>query len=257
MQDLRVTLIQQQLAWEEPGDNRRQFAELLAAAAPATDLILLPEMFTTGFSMNAIANAEPAGGDTEDWLQAQAREYDCAVAGSIAVRVGDDVYNRLIFATAEGVQHYDKRHLFRMAGEHRRYASGKERVVLSWRGWRIKPEVCYDLRFPVFSRNRDDYDLLFFVANWPSPRAFHWRCLLQARAIENLACVVGVNRIGSDANGLDYCGDSLAFSERGEALADLADRAAVETVCFSGEALSAYRAAFPAQLDADNFELDL
>ncbi|MEE4277917.1 MAG: amidohydrolase [Halieaceae bacterium] len=255
MHDLRVTLVQHPLAWENPADNRRQFEELLAAAAPQTDLILLPEMFTTGFSMNALANAEPAGGPTQDWMQRLAREHDCAVAGSIAVESGDAVFNRLLFVSADTVTTYDKRHLFRMAGEHKRYAMGCERVLVEWRGWRIKPEVCYDLRFPVFSRNRGDYDLLFFVANWPAPRAHHWRTLLQARAIENLACVVGVNRIGSDANGLDYVGDSLAIDARGILLADLADRDAVETVTFSAAELESYRKAFPAHMDADEFEL--
>jgi predicted amidohydrolase len=249
--------VQHPLAWENPADNRRQFEELLANAAPATDLILLPEMFTTGFSMNALANAEAAGGPTQDWMQRLAQKYDCALAGSIAVESGDAVFNRLLFATPDSVTPYDKRHLFRMAGEHKRYAMGGDRVIVEWRGWRIKPEVCYDLRFPVFSRNRGDYDLLFYVANWPAPRAHHWRTLLQARAIENLACVVGVNRIGSDANGLDYVGDSLAVDARGTLLADLADRDAVETVSFSGEALRAYRESFPAHMDADDFELSL
>ena len=257
MHDLRVTLVQHPLAWENPEDNRHQFEQLLAAAAPATDLILLPEMFTTGFSMNALANAEPAQGPTQDWMQSVARRHDCAVAGSVAVAVEGAVYNRLLFATPDAVTPYDKRHLFRMAGEHKRYAAGGERVIVEWRGWRIKPEVCYDLRFPVFSRNRNDYDLLFFVANWPAPRAHHWRTLLQARAIENLAAVVGVNRIGSDANGLDYVGDSLAIDARGRLLADLADRDAVETVTFSGADLCAYREAFPAHLDADAFSLTL
>jgi predicted amidohydrolase len=257
MRDLRVTLVQHSLAWENPGDNRDQFTSLLEAATPSTDLILLPEMFTTGFSMNALANAEAPGGETESWMQDLARRYDCAVAGSIAVKVGDDVFNRLLFATGNGVTPYDKRHLFRMAGEHKRYAPGRERVIVEWRGWRIKPEVCYDLRFPVFSRNRNDYDLLFFVANWPSPRAAHWRLLLQARAVENLACVVGVNRVGSDAKGLDYVGDSLAIDARGALLADLADREAIETVTFSGEELVKYREKFPADLDADDFQLTL
>lgn len=255
MQDLRVTLVQQKLAWESAEDNRAQFASLLESEALQSDLILLPEMFTTGFSMNALANAEQPGGETEQWLQSMARRYDCAVSGSIAVREGEEVFNRLLFATPDEVSHYDKRHLFRMAGEHKRYAAGRERVVLEWRGWRIKPEVCYDLRFPVFSRNRNDYDLLFFVANWPAPRAAHWRALLLARAIENLACVVGVNRIGSDANGLDYSGDSLAIDARGQMLADLADSASVETVRFSGDELLAYRERFPAHEDADAFML--
>jgi predicted amidohydrolase len=257
MRDLRVTLVQHPLVWENPGDNRRHFEALLTEVAPVTDLILLPEMFTTGFSMNALANAELPGGDTEVWMQELAQRHDCALSGSIAVKDGDAVYNRLLFATPEQVTHYDKRHLFRMAGEDKRYASGQDRVIVEWRGWRIKPEVCYDLRFPVFSRNRNDYDLLFFVANWPAPRAAHWRTLLQARAIENIACVVGVNRVGSDAKGLDYVGDSLAIDARGRLLADLEDREAIETVTFSGEALLAWRENFPAHLDADDFSLVL
>jgi len=175
----------------------------------------------------------------------------------VATAEQDKVYNRLLFVTPESVQVYDKRHLFRMAGEHNHYAGGRQRVVVNWRGWRIKPEVCYDLRFPVFSRNRDDYDLLFYVANWPSPRAHHWRVLLQARAIENLACVVGVNRVGSDDNGLSYSGDSLAFDQHGAVIDDLKDQATVQTMCFSGEALCAYREKFPTPLDADDFSISL
>ena len=165
------------------------------------------------------------------------------------------MYNRLLFATPETVHHYDKRHLFRMAGEHKRYAAGGERVVLDWHGWRIKPEICYDLRFPVFSRNREDYDLLFYVANWPARRAVHWRSLLVARAIENQACVVGVNRIGADANGLTYSGDSLAIDARGELVADLQDRPEVCTVTFSAAELNDYRSSFPCHMDADDFTL--
>jgi predicted amidohydrolase len=257
MRDLRVTLVQEALFWEQPQANREKFARLLQAAAPRTDLILLPEMFTTGFSMNSRANAEPAGGETQHWMSDLARTFDCAVAGSVATEEGGAVFNRLLFATPEHVYRYDKRHLFRMAGEHEHYASGSERVIIEWREWRIKPEVCYDLRFPVFSRNRGDYDLLFYVANWPSPRAEHWRTLLKARAIENLACVVGVNRIGSDANGHAYSGDSLAFDQSGAVLADLAADAAVTTVCCSGSSLLAYRDRFPTQLDADQFSLQI
>jgi predicted amidohydrolase len=255
MRNLKVTLVQSELAWERPADNRQQFEELFTRHLPTTDLVLLPEMFTTGFSMNALANAEEPGGESEQWMVAMAARHECAVAGSIAVREGEEVFNRLLFATPDGVQHYDKRHLFRMAGEHKRYAAGSQRVVVQWRGWRIKPEVCYDLRFPVFSRNRGDYDLLFYVANWPAPRAAHWRALLQARAIENQACVVGVNRIGSDANGKDYSGDSLAFDARGECLVDLADWSEVATVSFSADALREYRESFPCHLDADDFNL--
>jgi predicted amidohydrolase len=255
VQDLTVTLIQCELAWEQPADNRRQFEDLLADADSNTDIVVLPEMFTTGFSMNALGNAEPPGGDTEQWMADIARSRNCAVTGSIAVREGDAVFNRMLFATPDAVHHYDKRHLFRMAGEHKRYSAGKERIIVEWRDWRIKPEICYDLRFPVFSRNREDYDALIYVANWPARRAAHWRSLLIARAIENQACVVGVNRIGADANGLTYSGDSLAIDSRGELLADLQDRAEVREVTFSASALIEYRKEFPCHRDADDFTL--
>ena len=256
MQDLSITLMQRELAWEQPADNRRQIEEAIAGLDRAGDLVLLPEMFTTGFSMNALANAEPPGGDTEQWLGQLARRHDCALSGSIAVRDGEGVYNRMLFATPQGVQYYDKRHLFRMAGEHKRYRAGRERVIVSWRGWRILLQVCYDLRFPVFSRNRNDYDLALYVANWPAQRRQHWRQLLVARAIENLACVVGVNRIGSDANGLEYSGDSLAVAADGTLLKDMENENGTARVVLDGAALHAYRESFPCQLDADSFQLD-
>lgn len=256
MQDLSVTLIQCELAWEQPQDNRRHIEAILDRLDHATDLIVLPEMFTTGFSMNALANAEQPGGLTEQWLQAMARRLDCAMTGSIAVHADGGVYNRMMFVTPQCVQHYDKRHLFRMAGEHKRYLPGKERVIVQWRGWRILLQVCYDLRFPVFSRNREDYDLAVYVANWPALRRLHWRQLLQARAIENLSCVVGVNRIGSDARGLDYSGDSLAVAADGELLRDLANENGAARIVLDGAALQLYREGFPCQLDADSFQLE-
>jgi predicted amidohydrolase len=256
MQDLNATLIQCELAWEQPEDNRQQIGAIIAGLEQATDLIILPEMFTTGFSMNAIANAEQPGGATEQWLQALARDYDCALTGSVAVHGEDGVYNRMLFVTPEGVSYYDKRHLFRMAGEHKRYRSGSERVIVNWRGWRILLQVCYDLRFPVFSRNRDDYDLALYVANWPTPRRLHWRQLLLARAIENLACVIGVNRVGSDAKGMGYSGDSLAIAADGELLVDMLDRKSATQVRLDGTKLQHYRESFPCHLDADNFSVD-
>ena len=256
MRDLALTLIQCELAWEQPEDNRRQIGAVIDGLNRRTDLIVLPEMFTTGFSMNALANAEKPGGATEQWLQDVARRLDCAVSGSIAVHEGDAVYNRMLFATPRGVQHYDKRHLFRLAGEDERYQPGKERVIVVWRDWRINLQVCYDLRFPVFSRNRDDYDLLLYVANWPARRRLHWRQLLIARAIENQACVVGVNRIGKDANGVDYSGDSLAIAADGELLLDRLNDNGAARVILDGAALQNYREKFPCQLDADGFQLD-
>lgn len=256
MRDLAITAVQCELAWESPQDNRDQIGDLLRSLDAPTDLVVLPEMFTTGFSMNALANAEVPGGPTQQWLVDWARRLDCAVSGSIAVREGEAVYNRMLFATPDSVTHYDKRHLFRMGGEHKRYAPGRARVVVDWRGWRINLQVCYDLRFPVFSRNRGDYDLLLYVANWPAARRAHWRALLAARAIENQACVVGVNRIGSDANGLDYAGDSLAIAADGGVLLDAGNENGAAQVTLDGAALVRYREAFPCQLDADGFQLD-
>lgn len=255
MQDLNITLLQCELAWEDPSANREQIANAIASLKTDTDLIVLPEMFTTGFSMNALANAEQPNGETEHWMQALAAQHHCAISGSIAVQADGGVYNRMLFATPEGITHYDKRHLFRMAGEHNRYQQGEGRVVVNWRGWRILLQVCYDLRFPVFSRNTGDYDLALYVANWPEARRRHWRQLLIARAIENLACVVGVNRIGSDAKGLDYSGDSLAISAEGELLLDMQNESALQQVNLSAQTLSGYREKFPCHLDADQFAL--
>ena len=256
MRNLTVTLVQTELAWESPADNRQQFAQRLASEPLMTDLIVLPEMFTTGFSMNAVANAEPPQGDTEAWMRDIAHRYDCAVTGSIAVREHGAVFNRLLFATPDTVTYYDKRHLFRMAGEHKRYTAGTDRVVVPWRDWRIQLMVCYDLRFPVFSRQQgDEYDALLYVANWPSARAAHWRSLLPARAIENAACVIGVNRIGSDANGMRYSGDSVVIDGNGRTLLDMQSRAGCESAVLDGAALQQYRAGFPVHLDADTFSL--
>ncbi len=255
MRNLDIRLIQCELAWEKPEDNRRRIGKIIAGIAGSTDLIVLPEMFTTGFSMNALANAEEPGGATEQWLSQLAAQYDCAITGSIAVRADKGVYNRMLFATPQGMHLYDKRHLFRMAGEDKRYRPGSERVIVQWRDWRILLQVCYDLRFPVFSRNREDYDLALYVANWPAARRLHWRQLLIARAIENLACVVGVNRIGADAKGMDYSGDSLAIAADGTLLNDSLNKSGAAQVILDGAALLKYREAFPCQLDADRFQL--
>lgn len=256
MQNLNVTLVQCELAWEQPEDNRRQIGGILANSTPDTDLIVLPEMFTTGFSMKALENAEEPGGATEAWMSGLATQYDCAVTGSIAVRVEQGVYNRMLFATPDGMQYYDKRHLFRMAGEHKRYQAGEQRVIVQWRDWRILLQVCYDLRFPVFSRNCEDYDLVLYVANWPAARRYHWRQLLIARAIENLCCVVGVNRIGADAKGLEYSGDSLAVAADGTLLEDALNNGVATTVALDAGALQKYRKGFPCHLDADRFQLE-
>lgn len=259
MRPLRVTLVQQPLHWEDAQANRERFAVRLAPLAGTTDLVVLPEMFTTGFSMAPERLAESDDGATHEWLRSQARALDAAVTGSLIVRAGAGHYNRLLFMKPDGTaERYDKRHLFRMAHEHERYAAGEQPLLVEWRGWRICPLVCYDLRFPVWSRRRPglDYELLVYVANWPAARRGAWRALLPARAIENLSCVVAVNRIGADGQGIEYVGDSGAWNHLGEPLADLGSREAAHTVTLDGEALRAFRERFPAHLDSDRFAIE-
>ena len=216
MDNLRVSLVQGATRWHDPAGNRDYYGDLIASLHGLTDVVLLPETFTSGFSNDAIGDAETMDGPTVAWIRAQAKRLDAVVCGSAQLRDGGDVFNRLLWATPDGgLRWYDKRHLFRYAGEHKRYAAGRERLTVEWKGWRINPQVCYDLRFPVWIRNRwdraagrFDYDLLIFVANWPSPRRYAWSTLLRARAIENLCYCVGVNRVGVDGNDLAYSGDS-------------------------------------------------
>ena len=269
MNDLRVSLVQGDTRWHDPAGNRDHYAALIAPLAGATDLVILPETFTSGFSNDAIDQAEGMDGPTVAWMLAQARTLGAAVTGSVQLRVEDGdgatrVCNRLLWATPDGqLAHYDKRHLFRFAGEHKRYSAGSERLCVEWKGWRINPQVCYDLRFPVFCRNRFDverpgqldFDLQLFVANWPAPRAHAWKTLLRARAIENLCWVAAVNRVGVDGNGLAYDGDSAAIDFLGQAQVEAHGREQVLTTTLSAVALAQHRERFPAMLDADAFEL--
>ncbi len=262
MQPLRLSLIQGATRWHDPAGNREYYGSLIAALAGQTDLVVLPETFTSGFSNEAIHNAETMDGPTVAWLRERARALDAAVTGSVQLREGQEVYNRLLFATPDGeVRHYDKRHLFRYADEHKRYAAGRDRLIVAWRGWKICPLVCYDLRFPVFSRNRHDpqrgfdYDLLLYVANWPAARAHAWRTLLRARAIENLCYCAGVNRVGIDGNRLSYSGDSAVLDFLGQTMVDFGGQEQTVTVALDPDALAAFREKFPAWMDADAFEL--
>lgn len=261
--DLRVALVQADTIWHDAAANRTRIAAQLAARRVATDLIVLPETFTTGFSNAALATAEGMDGPTVEWMRAQARAHEAALTGSVQVRDGDGVFNRLLWVTPDGtVRTYDKRHLFRMAQEHDHYAAGSARLVVEWRGWRVCPLVCYDLRFPVFSRNTVGadgtlaYDALVYVANWPAPRHEAWRTLLRARAIENLACVAAVNRCGTDGNGHPYLGGSALLDPLGRAVIECGDEPGVVDGVLSAAALEAHRARFPAHLDADRFTLD-
>lgn len=265
MQDLRVTLVQDATVWRDAEANRALYGAHIASVAGRSDLVVLPETFTSGFSNDAVGEAETMQGATVAWLKAMAAMHDLCVAGSVVIRDGEKVFNRLLWAYPDGrISHYDKRHLFRMAGEHLRYASGADRLTVSLKGWRICPVVCYDLRFPVFLRNRFgveqtdrfDYDLLVVTANWPAARRYAWQTLLRARAIENLACVAAVNRVGMDGNDLSYAGDSVALDPLGQVLIECGAQAQSVTVQFSAAGLLAHRERFPAQLDADSFLLE-
>nr|CAA6829398.1 MAG: Aliphatic amidase AmiE (EC [uncultured Thiotrichaceae bacterium] len=265
-EDLRVSLVQSELVWHDPEANRAAFAEKLDALQEQVDLVVLPEMFTTGFTMNPqqaaeVCHATESGlqSDTIVWLQKQAEKLDTAVCGSVAMQLGEGgaYVNRMLFVTPDGaVEHYDKRHLFRMANEHHHYQAGTERKVVEYRGWRILLQVCYDLRFPVFSRNDNDYDLVLYVANWPEPRRMAWRTLLQARAIENYCYTIGVNRVGQDDNGMAYSGDSMAIDFKGDVVLDrTAGESFIEAVQLNKTELNDFREKFPAWQDADAFEL--
>jgi omega-amidase len=260
MEPLRITLVQQPLVWGDPGANRERFGALLAPLAGRTDLVVLPETFTTGFSMEVERLGEEAGGPTSLWLARLADRLDAAVTGSVITRDAGRYFNRLLWAEPGGtpLRHYDKRHLFRMGREHRHFTPGVAAWTVAWRGFSICPLVCYDLRFPVFSRRRAglDYQLLLYVANWPTPRVNAWRQLLKARAIENQAYVVGVNRVGPDGNGVAYPGASAAIDYLGEPLIEAGAEPALLTVALEAEPLRAFREKFPAHLDADRFTLE-
>lgn len=257
---LRVTLLQQPLVWNDPGANRERFESLLLPLAGGTDLAVLPETFTTGFSMEVEKVGEPTGGPTVQWLQRLSSRLDAAIMGSVITEEGGKYFNRLLWVTPAGeLRHYDKRHLFRMGNEHRHFTPGRAVWSVEWRGVHICPQVCYDLRFPVFSRRRPglEYDLLVYVANWPAARSYAWSQLLKARAIENQSFVVGVNRVGPDGKGIEHSGDSAANDFLGMPLASLGNVPAVATVTLDVAALRSFRERFPAQLDADRFSLDI
>ena len=256
MSSLRVSIVQADLAWHDAAANRQHFSTQLNGLAGKTDLVVLPEMFTTGFSMDAPALAEVMDGPSVVWLREQASRLQAAICGSLIIKADEDYVNRFLFVEPDGsLQSYDKRHLFRLAGEHQHYAAGNERLIIDYRSFRLCPQVCYDLRFPVWSRNRGDYDLLLYVANWPSPRHFAWETLIRARAIENLSFVAAVNRSGQDGNGHAYSGGSAVVDYLGATLADLGDQEGVATVTLSLDDLKKFRERFAFHLDADSFEL--
>lgn len=260
MSDLTLTLVQADLLWESPEENRKKLEALILDADKTGDLILLPEMFTTGFTMNAKLYAEPPQGTTTKWMQKIAIQKQAVVVGSIIVNDNGSFFNRLVAVGPDGIlAEYDKRHLFRMATEHEHYSPGQNKTIFQWKGWKICPLVCYDLRFPVWSRNHIDakgtaeYDLLLYVANWPVRRVHHWKTLLNARAIENQCYVAGLNRFGTDGAGFSYTGDSQIVDFSGAILASSTNIESVFSWTINKEKLEEYRRAFPAWMDADEF----
>jgi omega-amidase len=261
MQNLKLALIQTVLHWEDPNANLDHFSGKIRALTEAVDLIVLPEMFTTGFTMEPRRVAERMDGQAIDWMAKQASEHTCVVVGSLVVEDGGQFYNRLIWMPPDGqFNYYDKVHLFSYAGEDKNYTRGNKKLIVNIKGWKFMPQVCYDLRFPVWGRNRNvegegfDYDCLLNVANWPSNRSHAWRILLMARAIENMGYVIGVNRIGVDGRDIIYSGDSVALDPLGESLSTMLPNAdKTEIVTLNPCLLNSHRDKFRAWKDWDTF----
>ncbi|MFT0213483.1 amidohydrolase [Pseudomonas sp. F1_0610] len=257
LENLQLAIVQAPMVWQDVSANLDNFAQLLNQVEQA-DLVLLPEMFNTGFSMESERLAESMDGITVTWLKAQAMRLQAVVCGSLIVKVAEgDFRNRLIWARPDGsLETYDKRHLFRMAGEQNHYTAGTHQLVVELKGWRIRPLICYDLRFPVWSRDSQDTDLLFYIASWPQARRNAWNRLLPARAIENICYVAGVNRIGEDNNGYAHSGDSQVLDYLGDPLLQANAQLGVFQVELKAANLAKFKQRFPAYLDADHFHLE-
>lgn len=260
--EIRIALVQTDLHWQDKTANLAMLEEKIWRLKGKVDLIILPEMFPTGFSMEASQLAEPMNLTVCKWMKQLAAHTQATITGSAIISEGGKYFNRLLWVNPDGyTEHYDKRHLFRMAKEDEIFSPGRKLPVFNLKGWKICPQVCYDLRFPVWSRNRwkDDvasYDLIFYVASWPAARTSAWDALLPARAIENLSYSIGINRIGTDGNGIPYVGHSAAFDFRGDKVADLGEKDEIQIVTFSLEKLVEYRTKFPAWKDADRFKVE-
>jgi len=260
---LFVTLIQTDIVWESPEQNLAHYAQLIAGLPRPQEIVLLPEMFATGFSMAPDRLAEPMDGPSVSWMREMAAKHRIILAGSLIIQDGGVYHNRLVWMQPDGVFYtYDKRHLFGYAGEDTHYSPGDARLIVQVKGWRICPLVCYDLRFPAWARNagtdsdgRPPYDVLLYVANWPERRSLAWKTLLQARAIENQSFCIGLNRVGEDGKGIAYSGDSSIFGPLGETLWQRSGEAAVHTEILQWEPLQNARSQFPFLRDADKFIL--
>ncbi len=254
MQDLRIAIPQVEIVWENREANllllEQRFAEIKEA-----DFVLLPETFTTGFSMDTKRLAEPMQGITMEWMKKWSVALDAVICGSYIVE-DNGYFNRLVAVKPDGTwQHYDKKHLFRMGGEQESYSAGNRNITIDYKGWKINPFICYDLRFPVWCRNTNQAEIMLFVSNWPAVRSEHWLSLLKARAIENQCFVLGSNRVGVDGKGVSHSGNSIVFNPKGEVIEEIVDKEATIELTLKREDVVAYRKAFPAYLDQDKFEI--
>lgn len=257
MNDLNITLFQSDTIWHNINENLQHIETILKQNDPQTDLIILPEMFNTGFTMHPDRVSEDMNGLTVNFLRRTAKIYNADIAGSIAIKENGFYYNRLLWIKPDGtVFTYDKRHLFRMAGEDKIYSPGNSKLIVNLNGWKIAPFICYDLRFPVWSRNyKNGYDVAVFTANWPAARDNHWDALLRARAIENQCYAAGINRSGKDGNEISYSGRSAVIDFYGTTIFQADENECLKTVTLSYDALTSYRNSFPAWMDSDKFEI--
>ncbi|WP_117879931.1 amidohydrolase [Aureibaculum luteum] len=256
--ELKITIVQTDLAWENREQNRLDLTRQIRNISEEVDLIILPEMFTSGFTMQPKKVSETMTGKTIEWLTELAKKKNAAISGSIVIEENQKYYNRLLFVYPNGeLKTYDKRHTFTLAGENKLYTAGSEKLIVDYKGWKICPMVCYDLRFPVWSRNTENYDLLFYVANWPKPRIEAWHTLLKARAIENMSYCVGVNRIGTDNNNYEYTGNSIAFDALGVQISKIQPyENTIEVITLSKKELVRTRDKFKFLEDRDAFRID-
>lgn len=253
---MKIALIQSTLFWENPQANRNHFEVKINALTEKVDLIVLPEMFSTGFTMNPSAVAETMEGETIEWLQSLAKAKNIAITGSLVIKENDNFYNRLVFVFPSGeIQFYDKHHLFTLAGEDKVYTAGNEKLIVDYKGWKICPLICYDLRFPVFARNVENYDVLIYVSNWPKIRIQAWDILLKARSVENMCYTIGVNRVGLDNNNLEYNGHSQVVDFIGNYMLEPQETEDVFIVELNKEILLETRKKFGFLNDKDSFEL--
>lgn len=262
MQDIKIAIIQTELLWEDIPGNLLQFDQKISSIKETVDLIILPEMFNTAFSMNPAVCAEITGGTSMRWMKKKAEEKNCVIAGSLLTNENNKYYNRLIWMMPDGnYQYYDKKHLFRFAGEHEVFSSGNRKITASLKGWNIRPLVCYDLRFPVWSMNtfengKFEYDCLVYIANWPEKRRDAWMLLLIARAIDNQSYVIGVNRVGADGKGNSYTGDSMIIDPTGNILLQIpANEEAIEIITLSYSEMQSFRDLFRVSLDWEKFTI--